>query len=268
VNGGFSCPNIDKGESCTFCDNVSFSPAALKSDEVVNQFQRVRDRNINRYNMFIAYLQPNTNTYAPLNELKNMYESLIEQDGVIGLAIGTRPDSISNELYDYLEELNKKTYLSIELGLQSSNDSTLKRIQRGHTFKDFVKATEKLTKRGIEVVAHVMTGLPGESFVDTVKTVTDLSKLPIKGIKIHQLMVIKDTVIEEQYNKGIVKPLTIDEHGKILIEMFKELRPDIYIHRIMADAKPKFGLIAPDWSAEKDKSMMYLQKKIIAGLEQ
>jgi radical SAM protein (TIGR01212 family) len=269
LNGGFSCPNKKNGNACTFCDNRSFSPAALRAGEVKDQFCAIRDRRKDRYSAFIPYLQPNTNTYAPVEDLRLMYDPLIKLDGVVGLAIGTRPDCLDDDVVGYLAELNKKTYLSLEIGLQSSSNKTLKHISRGHTFEEFAEAVERVAKHNIEVVVHIMAGLPGEAVDDMVQTVKDISKLPIQGVKIHQLMVIRDTEMADEYNNGEFDTLSIEKYAPVLTEMLRHLRADISVHRIMADTKDGYGLISPLWSLEKDQSIMFLQKFLVdSGIEQ
>ncbi len=262
INGGFSCPNKVEGDACTFCDNRSFSPAALKSDDVVAQFLKVKNRS-KRYSHFIPYLQPNTNTYGTVEELKSIYEPLLVLEGVVGFAIGTRPDALNDEIYDYLADINKRTYLSVELGLQSSNDKTLDRISRGHTFEAFAVAVKELAKRNIEVVAHLMAGLPDETIDDMVQSAIDVSRLPVRGVKIHQLMIIEDTEMADEYRKGAISVLSLEKYAQILATMLQYTRSDMHIHRFMADAKPEFGLIAPAWSAEKDPSVIYLQNYLV-----
>lgn len=262
VNGGFTCPNKKNSKGCTFCDNRSFSPAALKSDEVVEQFVKVRNRS-KRFNKFIPYLQPNTNTYGTVEELKSIYEPLLAQDGVVGFAIGTRPDALSDEILDYLEEINERTYLSLEIGLQSSSDDTLRRIRRGHDYARFVDAVERVAARGIEIVVHLMAGLPGETREDAVESAKAISALPVQGVKIHQLMVIEDTELADEFAAGEFQVLSLEEYIDTLSEMMEYLRSDILIHRLMADAKPEFGLIEPMWCADKDASIAIIQKALI-----
>ncbi len=263
LNGGFSCPNKIDGNACTFCDNRSFSPAALRAGEVLDQFKTISERRKNRYSAFIPYLQPNTNTYAPVEDLRQMYDPLIEVEGVVGLAIGTRPDCLGDEVVEYLAQLNAKTYLSLEIGLQSSSNRTLKKISRGHNFEEFAGAVKRVAKHGIEVVVHVMAGLPGETVEDMVQTIKDISTLPVQGVKIHQLMVIDDTELADQYRLGEFKTLSIEEFAPILTEMIRHLRPDIAVHRLMADTKKEYGLISPMWSLDKDPSMIFLQKYLV-----
>lgn len=274
LNGGFSCPNRDgtkSSEGCRFCDNVSFSPAALST---VSPLAQLIDtvRRSSKFEAFLPYLQPFSNTYGPLQRLKDVYEPLLSVPGVIGLAIGTRPDCFDDSIYGYLEELASRTYLCIELGLQSSNDSTLQRLNRGHTFNDFCKAVERLSNAGIETVAHVMMGLPGESEREMLQTARDIASLPVSGVKIHQLMVIRGTALEESFNAGTLKVLTLEEYSGIICGFLPLIRPDQYIHRLMADSKESLGLVAPMWSAKKAESIAFLnavleRENIVQGSE-
>jgi len=258
LNGGFSCPNRDGSKSfsgCIFCDNRSFSPAAENQESLLKQLGNIINRFQGRFNAFIPYLQPFSNTYGSVDKLKSVYEPLLSIPQVIGIAIGTRPDCFTDEIFDYLHDLSKRTYLSIELGLQSVHQETLDKLNRGHTFSDFCSTVEKLNSYGIETVAHVMLGLPGESVQMMTETARKLSQLPVSGVKIHQLMIIKGTELENRYNSGLVEPLTLQTYTEILCEFISRLRPDQYIHRLMADSKKELGLIAPLWSEKKQQSL-------------
>jgi radical SAM protein (TIGR01212 family) len=266
INAGFSCPNKEGGNSgCIFCDNVSFSPVAKTEDSAVLQFIKKRDKMKYKFNLFMPYLQPNTNTYASIEKLRNVYEPLIIQDGVTGIAIGTRPDAVSDETIDYLSSINSRTYLSLELGLQSANDKTLKFINRGHDAECFRDAVYKLAKKNIEIVAHVMLGLPKETKEDMINTAKFISDLPIKGVKIHQLMIIKNTPLEKMFNKNEISVFSLEEYCKIIKEFLKNLRQDIIIHRFLADSSIENGLIAPFWSAEKSNSLNFIRNYLKNG---
>lgn len=273
VNGGFSCPNRDGTKSisgCTFCDNTAFSPVALDSSSIIDQLTTSMEKASSTFDHFIAYLQPFTNTYGSIDQLKKIYEPLLAIPGVIGLAIGTRPDCLQKDICEYLGEIAKKTYLSIEIGLQSASDKTLAYNNRGHTFEDFKIAVSELVKRDIETVAHVILGLPGDTPEMINDTARQLSEIPVQGIKLHQLMIICKTQVASWYTEGKILPLTLEEYAPMVSEFISLLRPDQYIHRIMADSKVEHGLIAPLWSAEKAKSISYIKKymrkhKIVQG---
>lgn len=258
LNGGFSCPNRDGSKSfsgCVFCDNRAFSPAAQKCDSSLKQLCDIIQRFQGRFNAFIAYLQPFTNTYGNIEKLRSVYEPLLSVPQVVGLAIGTRPDCFSKEIFEYLDELSERTYLSIELGLQSVHQETLDKINRGHTFSDFCNTVERLKLSGIETVAHVMLGLPGETGEMMIETAKKLSQLPVSGVKIHQLMVIEATELENWYKNKLVEPLELQRYVDILCKFISFLRPDQHIHRLLADSKKEYGLIAPLWSEQKHQSL-------------
>lgn len=261
LNASFSCPNRDGSKSssgCSFCDNRAFSPAALSTDGVISQLTAALRAGAHRFSHFIAYLQPFTNTYAPLETLASLYESILALPGVVGLAIGTRPDCLPDDVIDYLGQLNKKSYISVELGLQSASNETLARNNRGHTYEEFAQAVEKLSREAIECVAHVILGLPSDTRGRMLATAEKLASLPVHGIKIHQLMVISNTTVESWYRRGEIEPLTLEGYTELLCEFISRLRPDQYIHRIMADSTPRHGLIAPLWSSEKNRSIAYI----------
>lgn len=263
VNGGFSCPNRDGTKStvgCLFCDNRSFSPVAhllekSPREQLVEAISRIRKVNV----VFLPYLQPFSNTYGNVEALRSVYEPLLEVDRVIGLAIGTRPDCFSETVYSYLAELSKRTYLSIELGLQSSHDGTLAASNRGHTYKEFTEAVYSLSRLGIESVAHVMLGLPGETPEMMVTTAQRLAELPLTGVKIHQLMIITGTEYEALYKKNEIRLFSVDEYAEVLSAFLRHLRPDQHIHRIVANSTVENGLIAPEWSADKMGTLHTLQ---------
>jgi radical SAM protein (TIGR01212 family) len=262
LSGGFSCPNRDGKKSvagCRFCDNRSFSPASLRLEDPLGQLLKTIRTHSHRYSMFIPYLQPFSNTYGTVERLKEVYEPLLSINGVVGIAIGTRPDCFSEEIYEYLADLNKRTYLSVELGLQSSHNLTLDKINRGHTVEDFTETVNHLNSIGIETVAHVLLGLPGESYEMMIQTAQYLAAIPVRGIKIHQLMIIKGTAFEELFYKEELPLFEIQTYGELLCDFLAYLRPDQLLHRIMADSKPEFGLIGPMWSAEKNKSLSVIQ---------
>jgi uncharacterized protein len=263
VSAGFSCPNRDGVKSlsgCTFCDNRAFSPAAEATGSALDQLQKSISRASTRYKAFIAYLQPFSNTYGSVDRLRAVYEPLINVPGVVGLAIGTRPDCFTDEVYDYLGDLAGRTYLSIELGLQSSHDATLALVNRGHTFGDFAVTVKRLAAPGIATVAHAVLGLPGESSAMMFETASSLAALPVSGVKVHQLMIIKDTPMERVFTEGKVSALTIEEYAPLLSGFLSRLRPDQHIHRIMAEIdNSATTLVAPAWSAHKQASMQFLQ---------
>ncbi len=269
VNAGFSCPNRDgtiDTLGCSFCDNPSFSPVAESKHSAITQTKAAIDKMSNRFEHFLVYLQPFTNTYAAVSTLKDIYEPLVSIPKVVGLAIGTRPDCLSEEVCDYLMDLSQRTYLNIEVGLQSASDKTLRQNNRGHSASDFTEAIIRLSDRGIETTAHIILGLPGDTIESMHHTAEFLAKLPVQGIKIHQLMIIRGTPLEKLYREGSLKVLSLKEYATRACDVLKNLAPSQYIHRLMADSKPEFGLIAPLWSANKMKSLAYINAYIVNNI--
>ncbi|MBD3394541.1 MAG: TIGR01212 family radical SAM protein, partial [Chitinivibrionales bacterium] len=191
INGGFSCPNRDGSlstEGCAFCDNGAFSSVAGDLSPPAEQLARAIARTSGKFELFIAYLQPFTNTYASVERLREIYEPLIARAGVVGLAVGTRPDCLSESVVSYLADVASRTYLSVELGLQCGDDAVLARVNRGHDFACFGDACARLHRTGAEVVAHILLGLPGQTESSVEQTAVKLARLPVEGVKIHQLM--------------------------------------------------------------------------------
>lgn len=266
LNGNFSCPNKEKdGHGCIFCSRLGSGDfAGNKNDDLITQFNKVKKIMEQKWpnSYYIGYFQANTNTYAPLNELKEKYETILNLPNVIGLNVATRSDAINKSCYDYLEELNKKTNLTIELGLQSIHEKTLKFINRGHDLANFKKAVKELQKRNIEVVVHIINGLPGETKEDMIETVKYLNKLKINGLKIHMLHIIKNTDLADYYEKHPFHILTEEEYIDIVISQLEYLNPKIVIHRITGDPK-KEDLIAPTWLLKKFCVLNDIDKEMV-----
>ncbi|MBQ8659287.1 MAG: TIGR01212 family radical SAM protein [Bacilli bacterium] len=253
LNGNFSCPNKINGKGCIFCSRLGSGDfAGDKNKDLITQFNEIKTIMENKWpnSYYIGYFQANTNTFAPIDELKEKYEAILNLPNVIGLNIATRSDAISKECYDYLEELNKKTNLIVELGLQSIHKKTLNFINRGHDLTNFEKAVKELQKRNIETVVHIINGLPGETKEDMIETVKYLNKLNINGIKIHMLHIIEDTDLNDYYKENPFHILTKEEYIDIVIEQLENLKPEIVIHRITGDPK-KEDLVEPTWLLKK-----------------
>ena len=256
LNAGFSCPNIDGTVGtggCIYCSKTGSGEfAGNKNDNIVKQFKTIKEMMHKKWPKakYIGYFQARTNTYAPVEQLKEVYEPIIKQKNVVGLNIATRPDAITDECLDYLSDLSKRTYLTIELGLQTINPKTSLLINRCHTLKCFEDMVTKLRKHNINVVVHIINGLPYETKEDMLNTVKYLNKLDIQGIKIHMLSIIKDTPLEKIYQKEEFHILTKEEYIDIVINQLELLREEIVIHRITGD--PKIDeLIEPKWLTKK-----------------
>ena len=268
LNAGFSCPNMDGTigtGGCIYCSKTGSGEfAGNKEDSIEKQFVEIRNMMHKKWKnaKYIGYFQARTNTYAPVDELKKIYEKVLSFDNVVGLNIATRPDSITDECLDYLEELNKKTYLTIELGLQTTNEKTTKLINRCHTLECFENMVRELRKRNIDVVVHIINGLPYETKEDMLNTVKYLNELDIQGIKIHMLSIVKDTPLEKLYEKEHFKVLTKEEYIDIVIDQLELLRPEIVIHRITGD--PKLDeLIEPNWLVKKFCVLNDIDKEMV-----
>jgi uncharacterized protein len=275
LNAGFSCPNRDgtiSNQGCSFCDNRSFSPVAVVSESLAGQLESAIRRDAGKHKAFIAYLQPFSNTYGGRQLLETAYEPLVAHDGVVGLAVGTRPDCFTRETFDYLEDVSRRTYLSVEIGLQSGSSAALSMNNRGHDIASFVNAVRELSGRSVETVAHVMIGLPPDTKNDAIATARFLASLPVNGIKIHQLMIVRGTAMEIWYRNEKVNVLSLEEYVDILCDFLAQVRPDQHIHRIMADSSVENGLVAPMWSADKMRSINYIhrimdEKNLVQGAE-
>ena len=256
LNAGFTCPNKDGKVGiggCIYCSKLGSGEYAGDSKKnLIEQFNEVKEMMLKKWPKakYIGYFQANTNTYAPINVLKDKYETILKLDNVVGLNIATRPDSITDECLDYLEELSKRTYLTIELGLQTIHEKTSNLINRCHSLKCFENMVKELRKRNINVVVHIINGLPYETKDMMIETVKYLSNLDIQGIKIHMLSILKDTKLAELYNKEHFKTLTREEYIDIVCDQLEYLREDIVVNRITGDPKVS-DLIEPDWLIKK-----------------
>lgn len=268
LNGGFTCPNKDGTvgtRGCIFCSRLGSGDfAGNKNLDLISQFNEVKSIMLKKWPdaKYIGYFQANTNTYAPLNQLKVKYETILNLDNVVGLNIATRSDAITDEVIDYLEELNNKTDLIIELGLQSMHEETLKLINRGHDLKNFEDCFKKLKSRGIKVVVHIINGLPYETKDMMIETAKYLNELDIDGIKIHMLHIIKNTDLEDLYKKQSFHILTKEEYVDIVINQLEVLNENIVINRITGDPV-KEDLVAPNWLLKKFCVLNEIDKEMV-----
>jgi radical SAM protein (TIGR01212 family) len=257
IDGGFTCPNVDgtvaKG-GCVFCDNRSFSPSRrVPRTAIAGQIDEGIRRLKWRYDVdqFLAYFQPATNTYAPVAKLRPLYEQALAHPKVVGLAIGTRPDCVPGDVLDLLAELAGRAYVSVEYGLQTIHDRSLDWMNRGHHYDAFLDAIERSRGRGFEICAHVMLGLPDESRDDMLATAREVARLRLDAVKLHNLYVVRDTPLAEQYASGQVKLLDRDEYLATVVDFLELLPPDCVVERVSGEAPPDY-LIAPSWCLDKD----------------
>lgn len=268
LNGNFTCPNRDGKVGiggCIFCSKLgSGEYGGNKAKDLVTQFNEVKEMLHKKWPQakYIGYFQANTNTYDSINNLKEKYETILKLDNVVGLSIATRPDSISDECYEYLKELNKRTYLTIELGLQTIHADTAKLINRCYELECFNDTVNKLRSLNINVVVHIINGLPYETKDMMLETVKYLNTLDIQGIKIHMLSILKDTKLEQIYKEKPFHLLTKEEYIDIVCDQLELLRPEIVVNRITADPKID-DLIEPDWLVKKFSVLNDIDKELV-----
>lgn len=260
IDGGFTCPNRDGtvgSGGCVFCSEkgsgelISCASGSTSIDKIRNQvINYFSSYKVERANKFIAYFQNFTNTYDTIQNLKSKYDAALIDNRIVGLEVATRPDCINEDVVKLLKSYTEKYYVCVELGLQTSNDNTGVLINRGYTSNQFSKAVELLNKYNIDVVTHIMVGLPGENFDDVKNTVDFINVHNIQGIKIHSTYVIKNTALANMYFKGKYEPISLEYYLDALTHIVTHISPDIVIHRISGDA-PKDLLIAPEWNLHK-----------------
>ncbi len=271
VDAGFTCPNRDgtKGRGgCTYCNNNAFNPSYCHPEKSLEQqiregieFHQVRYRRANKY---LVYFQPYSNTYAPLEHLKELYETALAQPGVIGLVIGTRPDCVDREKLQYLGELAKKHYITIEYGVESIYDETLDRINRQHSYEDSIKAIELSKEYGLHTGAHFIFGLPGESRKMIMDSVHEINKLPLNSIKFHQLQIVEGTAMAKDYalHPGSYDLFPFDEYIDFIIRFIEKLNPAFIIERFAGEVPPRF-LAGPGWGLiRNDQINVAIEKEL------
>lgn len=269
LNAGFTCPNRDGTVGyggCTYCNNQTFNPAYCRTEKsVTEQLEEGKQFFARKYPdmKYLAYFQAYTNTYGELQELKRKYEEALQVPDVVGIVIGTRPDCMPDELLDYLEELNRRTFLIVEYGVESTDNATLKRINRGHTFEAAEEAIRRTAEKGIRVGVHIILGLPGETNEQLIQQAGVLSSLPITTLKLHQLQLIKGTRMAAEFEK---QPedfhlYTADEYIDLVIDYVERLNPRIVLERFVSQS-PKELLIAPDWGLKNHEFTDKVRKRM------
>lgn len=268
LDAGFTCPNIDGSKGvggCIYCSaRGSGDFAGDQSLSLREQFEQVRQVMNQKWPdaVYIPYFQAHTNTYAPLEVLKEKFEEALSFPDVMGLAIATRADCITDEIADYLGELAQRTYLEVELGLQSVHDVTGERINRCHSYADFLEGYQKLADRGINICVHIIDGLPGEDREMMLETARRLSHLHLHSIKIHLLHVLKGTVMEQQLAEGQFRLLTREEYVGIVCDQLELLPPQMVIQRVTGDGERE-SLVGPEWSLKKLCVMNEIDKELV-----
>jgi uncharacterized protein len=271
IDAGFTCPNRDGSigvGGCSYCNNDSFNPSYCTPAKSITQqlnegidFHNFRYRRVEK---FLAYFQAFSNTYAPIAKLRELYGEALSHPKVNGLVIGTRPDCVDEEKLDYLAELAQEYYVSVEYGVESCFNRTLERINRGHNFEKSVWAIEQTAVRGLNVGAHFIIGLPGESRDDFINQTVTINRLPLKTIKFHQLQIVKNTAMEKEYNANpdSFKFFCVDEYLELMVDILERLNPKIVIERFTGEASPQ-TLIAPIWGKYRTDQLLLKLEKLL-----
>lgn len=270
VHAGFTCPNRDGTVGvggCTYCNNQTFNPEYCSPKLSVTQQLKDGIKFFSRKYptmRYLAYFQAYTNTYGELSRLKEMYEEALSVDGVVGLVIGTRPDCMPEELLDYLEKLSHRTFLMVEYGIESANDNTLRRINRGHDFATAADAICRTHKRGILVGGHVILGLPGEEREELLRQADLLATLPLDMLKLHQLQLIRSTRMAREYEEhpNDFHLYGVDEYIELAIDYIERLPQTMVIERFISQS-PRSLLIAPDWGMKNFEFVNRLRKRMV-----
>lgn len=272
VDAGFSCPNRDGTISvggCTFCNNSAFTPSyctptksvAQQIDEGI-EFHRRRYRTATRY---LAYFQAFTNTHAPLNKLRELYDQALQNPLVAGVVIGTRPDCVDEQKLDYFAELSRKCYVALEYGIESCNDSVLTSINRGHDYATAIRAVNMTAERGIHCGAHFILGLPGQSDEELIAQTDKINALPLTTVKFHQLQIFRGTAMAEQYdaNPASFRFWSIEEYIDLFSEILARLRPDIVVERFASEAPPRYHY-GKNWGLVRNETLwMMLERRLL-----
>jgi radical SAM protein (TIGR01212 family) len=267
LDAGFTCPNVDGTVAiggCTFCDNRSFSPSRRAPrlsirDQLDDGIRRLKTRYT--ADKFLAYFQPATNTYAPVEKLRPLYQSALDHPQVVGLAIGTRPDSVPDDVLDLLQDIASRAYLSVEYGVQTIHDRSLDWMNRGHHYDAMLDAMHRSCGRGFEICAHIILGLPGESHADMLATAREMARLKLDAIKIHNLYAVKKTPLAEQVERGEVQLMERDDYIRTLVDVLEILPPEMIVERISGDAPPGY-FIGPSWCLDKPGILLALRHEL------
>jgi len=256
VDAGFSCPNRGGTRNlpgCLFCDPGGSGAVGIdRGYPVSEQIERGKEVMTRKYKAkkFLAYFQPFSNTWAPVERLRSLYDEALAVESVVGLAVGTRPDCLPDEVLDLLRDYHRRTYFWLELGLQSVHDRTLDFLRRGHDYAAFLRALGAARQRGLRICVHVILGLPGEGREEILATADEMARLRVDGIKIHLLHVLRGTPLGEMYEKGRIKVLGQDGYVALACDFIERLHPETLVHRLTGDG-PRDLLLAPLWSLNK-----------------
>ncbi len=267
IDAGFTCPNRDgriSSGGCTYCNNRTFNPSYCDCNKsITEQLEGGKRFFSKKYPgmKYLAYFQAYTNTYARVEQLRNMYEEALQVQDVVGIVIGTRPDCVSDELLDYLEKLNQRTFVLVEYGIESANDVTLRRINRGHDFACCRDAVERTHRRGILTGGHVIIGLPGEDAEESLRQAPIISSLPLDILKIHQMQIVKGTKLAQEFAEHPFHVYSVDEYIDVIVGYIQRLRKDLVLERFVSQS-PKELLVAPKWGLKNYEFTNLLNKRL------
>ncbi|MEE1088784.1 MAG: TIGR01212 family radical SAM protein [Bacteroidaceae bacterium] len=268
VNAGMTCPNRDGTlgtGGCTFCNNQTFNPAYCRTEKsVTQQLEEGKQFFARKYPAmkYLAYFQAYTNTYAEMDRLVSLYEEALRVPDVVGLVIGTRPDCMPDNLLDYLEELNRRTFLIVEYGVESANDETLLRINRGHTFRQSCEAIRRTAERGIRVGAHVILGFPWEPFDELMRQAEEIGRLPLTTLKLHQLQIIRGTQLAREYAEHPWAVPTAEEYIDLVLHYISRLPYGLVMERFVSQSPPEM-VIAPQWGLKNHEFANLLRNRMV-----
>ncbi|MCL2673999.1 MAG: TIGR01212 family radical SAM protein [Defluviitaleaceae bacterium] len=267
LDGGFSCPNRDGTAArggCTFCSDVGSGDFVERRYAPLDeQFELFKNKMHQKWanGKYIAYFQAFTNTHAPVSVLRERFEPILREENVVGLSIATRPDCLPDDVTEYLAELNQRTSLWVELGLQTIFDDTARAFNRGYDFEVYLQSIEKLRKHGIRVCTHIINGLPGEDYDMMMQTARTIAKPDVQGIKIHLLNVLRNTPMAALYESGEIKLFERDEYVALVCDQLEILPPEMVIHRLTADA-PRDKIIGPLWNIKKWETLNAIDREL------
>lgn len=262
ISAGFECPNKSgelSTEGCIFCDEFSSGPLDYCGESVKEQIESF----INRCKdiKYIAYFQSNTNTAAPIDVLKKTFMTALDYEDIVGVFIGTRPDAIRDEVYPLLEELNRKVYLSVDIGLQSIHSKSIDYLNRNHSYETFLETFSRLKERDIDTVVHLILGIPGETEEDMLASIHEMNRLKPRGVKLHMLHVLKNTRLETLYREGKVPIYEKEEYIELAVRMLENLDPEIVVHRLTGERDNEI-FIAPEWALRKGDTINHIRNRM------
>ncbi|MGH7771025.1 MAG: TIGR01212 family radical SAM protein [Candidatus Binatia bacterium] len=263
----FTCPNRDGRVAvggCTYCNNASHTPRGYRAGmSIMEQLEQGANAVSRLYKAekFIAYFQSYTNTYGPITKLERFYREALDFPGVVGLSIATRPDCVPDEVLDLIADISRHTYVWLELGLESMHDKTLQWVNRGHGLREFIDAVERSKARGLRLCVHLILGFPGESREEILQTPIFLNRMGIDGVKLHNLHIIKNTVLEKIFRSGAFTLLSRDAYISLLVDFLELLAPEIVIHRLTGETYRELT-VAPDWSTNKNAMLNAVREEL------